>query len=341
MNQIKYFTLLTFLLITAGCNGQKKPGASVSVKSDSVKTVIADSVILENDSIGENSIESLKNQIKQQQSFLDSLNAALSKYKSRNITVRNELNYFKRNIDNLIRYNKSFGWRVEFLGKMYDAYIVDIDAVNVKIFHRDNKGKNHSFQTIASQAQSIGGDLAFAMNAGMFTPQKNPQGLYIENGKEKYKMDTKKSGYGNFYMQFKKNNPDFGLSNGVFLISLQKGAHIIYPDSIHSFDKKQVTLATQSGPLMMKDGVFNEHFNQSSKNLNIRNGVGIINSKKVVFVISNEPVNFYEFSQLFRDFFQCKDALYLDGVIPQIYAPELGAMQSTGSGFGPILGVIR
>lgn len=336
MDQIKYFTLLTFLLITAGCNGQKK-----TAPSDTVKTVISDSAVIKNDSVGEQSVESLKNQILQQQSFLDSLNAELSKYKNRNKRARNELNYFKRNIDNLIRYNKSFGWRVEFLGKMYDAYIVDIDAVNVKIFHRDNKGKNHSFKSIASQAQSIGGDLAFAMNAGMFTPKKNPQGLYIENGKEKYKMDAKKSGYGNFYMQFKKNKPDFGLSNGVFLLSQQKGAHIIYPDSIHSFDKKQVTLATQSGPLMVKDGIFNEHFNKGSKNLNIRNGVGIINSKKVVFVISREPVNFYEFSQLFRDFFYCKDALYLDGVISQIYAPELGALQNTGSGFGPILGVIR
>lgn len=337
MKKMKFIAIITFLLSVTGCNGQttkKEP-------ADTVKIIKAENAVLTIDSTEVESLEELKNQLRQQKLFLDSLTRALKRNQSKNKVVKDELNYYKRNISNLINYNKCFGWRVEFLGKTYDTYIVDIDAVNVKIFHKDNKGKNHSFKTIASQAQSNGSDLAFAMNAGMFTKEKNPQGLYIENGKEKYKTDLRKSGYGNFYMQFKKNKPDFGLSNGVFLISQEKGAHIIFPDSLSSYDKKQLTLATQSGPLMMKDGVFNEHFNKGSANLNIRNGVGIINEKKVVFVISIEPVNFYEFSQLFRDFFQCKDALYLDGVISQIYAPELGTLQNTGSGFGPILGVIR
>ncbi len=337
MNQMKYIAIITFLFFVAGCHGQSKKEET----SDTLKIAKAEKTVITKDSIQGNSLEELQNQINQQKIFMDSLARVLKKNQVRNKHIKGELNYYKRNISNLIKYNKCFGWRVEFLGKKYDAFVVDIDAVNVKIFHRDNKGKNHSFKTIANQAQSNGSDLAFAMNAGMFTRERNPQGLYIENGREKYKTDLRKSGYGNFYMQFKKNKPDFGLSNGVFLISQEKGAHIVFPDSLKSFNKKQLTLATQSGPLMVKDGVFNEHFNQGSPNLNIRNGVGIINDKKVVFVISNEPVNFYEFSQLFRDFFHCKDALYLDGVISQIYAPELGTLQNTGSGFGPILGVLR
>jgi len=333
---MKYYIIIILSLLTAGCNAQ----GEADRPKDTVRTVAKHTMPAPKDS-AEVTLAILRNQLSQQQSFLDSLSDELNRNRKRSKLVRNELRYYKRNINNLIKYNKCFGWRVEFLGKTYDAFIVDIDAINVKIFHKDTKGKHYNFKSIANQAQSNGSDLAFAMNAGMFTRERNPQGLYIENGREKFKTDLKKKGYGNFYMQFRKNKPDFGLSNGIFLLSQKKGAHIIFPDSLAAFDKKQIVLATQSGPLMMKDGVFNEHFNQGSKNLNIRNGVGIINSKKVVFVISNEPVNFYEFSQLFRDFFKCTDALYLDGVISQIYAPELGSLQNTGSGFGPILGVIR
>ncbi|MGB3466012.1 MAG: phosphodiester glycosidase family protein [Cyclobacteriaceae bacterium] len=340
MNKIRHIIIAICWLGSFGCQAQsteKKPADTIKLAT------IANQVTIPADSVAKDSVSvsALQEQIREQQFFLDSITSELSKKNRWYRNVRSELNYYKRNISNLVKHNKSFGWRIEFLGKTYDAYIVDIDAVNVKIFHRDNRGKNHSFKTIASQAKSNGTDLAFAMNAGMFTRDHNPQGLYIENGKEKFPVDPRKSGYGNFYMQFRKNDPEFGLSNGVFLISKEKGAHIIYPDSLANYNKKQVTLATQSGPLMVMGGKFNEHFNRGSKNLNIRNGVGIINDRKVVFVISNEPVNFYEFSQLFRDFFHCDEALYLDGVISQIYAPELGTIQHSGSGFGPILGVIR
>lgn len=344
MNQLKNITLIICWLTACSCHAQ----SAEKLPTDTARVAVNEMQVAESqpenkkepeaDSL---SMEALQDQIREQQYFLDSLTHELNKKNRWYKSTRGELAYYKRNMNNLIRYNKSFGWRVEFLGKMYDAYIVDIDAVNVKIFHRDGKGRNHSFKTIASQAQDNGTSLAFAMNAGMFTRDHNPQGLYIENGKQKYPLDPRKSGYGNFYMQFKKKNPAFQLSNGVFLISKEKGAHIVFPDSLQNFNTKQVTLATQSGPLMVMNGEFNEHFNKGSKNLNIRNGVGIINEKKVVFVISREPVNFYEFSQLFRDFFHCDEALYLDGVISQIYAPELGTIQHTGSGFGPILGVIR
>ena len=331
---------LMILLIAMGSTTCKAQSSSESATDSSV-TATAKAIPLSPMDSLRMKLEAVNAQLDAQKGFLDSLNKQLSITKRRENAARGELRYYKRNIDNLIEYNKCFGWRVEFLGKTYDTYIVDIDAINLKLYHKDKNGKHYTFKRMASEVQSDGGDLAFAMNAGMFTKERNPQGLYIEGGREKYKANMTRNAHGNFFMQFKKDDPSMGMSNGVFVISQERGADVVFPDSIRHYDKKKIVLATQSGPLMLKDGVFNEHFNKGSSNLFIRNGVGIINDRKVVFAISNEPVNFYEFTQLFKEFFHCSDALYLDGAISQIYAPELGNIHSPGTGFGPILGVIR
>ena len=334
---MKYLIIFFVALSSVACKAQDSTEqAPDTVTVNEVKTVPLSPM----DSL-QQKLDEVTAQVNEQQGFLDSLNKQLSLTKRREKVARGELRYYKRNINHLIKYNKCFGWRVEFLGKTYDTYIVDIDAINMKLYHKDKSGKHYSFKRMANEVQANGGDLAFAMNAGMFTKERNPQGLYIEGGRQKFKANMVKKAHGNFFMQFKKNDPNLGVSNGVFVISQERGAGVVFPDSIKHYNKKQIVLATQSGPLMLKDGVFNEHFNKGSSNLFIRNGVGIINDRKVVFAISNEPVNFYEFTQLFKEFFQCSDALYLDGAISQIYAPELGNIHSLGNGFGPILGVIR
>ena len=43
-----------------------------------------------------------------------------------------------------------------------------------------------------------------------------------------------------------------------------------------------------------------------------------------LFVISEAPVTFYAFAKLFRDGLSCANALFLDGSISSIYAPETG-----------------
>ncbi|MEL7144819.1 MAG: phosphodiester glycosidase family protein [Bacteroidota bacterium] len=336
---MKYLMILFIALSSIGCKAQDAT-EQASVADTAAATVVQTTPLDPVDSL-QQKLKQATRQLEEQEGFLDSLNTVLSRSKKREKVTNGELRYYKRNIQNLIKYNKCFGWRVEFLGKTYDTYVVDIDAVNLKLYHKDKNGKHYTFKRMSNEVQANGGDLAFAMNAGMFTPERNPQGLYIEGGRQQYKMNMVKNAHGNFFMQFRKNDPNMGVSNGVFVISQERGAGVVFPDSIKHYDRKKIVLATQSGPLMLKDGVFNEHFNQGSPNKFIRNGVGIINDRKVVFAISNEPVNFYEFTQLFKEFFECSDALYLDGAISQIYAPELGNIHSLGNGFGPILGVIR
>jgi uncharacterized protein YigE (DUF2233 family) len=50
-------------------------------------------------------------------------------------------------------------------------------------------------------------------------------------------------------------------------------------------------------------------------------------------------VTFHEFASLFHDKLQCDNALFLDGSISALYAPELGRDDFTLP-MGPIVGVV-
>ena len=50
--------------------------------------------------------------------------------------------------------------------------------------------------------------------------------------------------------------------------------------------------------------------------------MGRVDAQHLVFAISQQPINFYDFAQLFRDQLGCQDALYLDGSISSIDLPD-------------------
>ena len=50
-----------------------------------------------------------------------------------------------------------------------------------------------------------------------------------------------------------------------------------------------------------------------------RSGVCARKPDEAVFAVSTALVNFHEFARLFRDKLGCRNALYLDGTLPQVY----------------------
>ncbi|HXB14083.1 MAG TPA: phosphodiester glycosidase family protein, partial [Bacteroidia bacterium] len=74
-----------------------------------------------------------------------------------------------------------------------------------------------------------------------------------------------------------------------------------------------------------------------SKNLNIRNGVGILPDGKVVFAMSKSEINFYDFAEYFKNL-GCRNALYLDGFVSRAYLPEQNWIQTDGD-FGVLIGI--
>jgi len=209
-------------------------------------------------------------------------------------------------------------------GASYDVYEVS-DVSRLRLFWRDPWNKDLlSFGRVKALAEAGGGTLSFAMNAGMFHPGHAPVGLFVSEGVMRTPV-VLQGGRGNFFMR----------PNGVFYIYDAKAGIL---ESV-KFAKSGLRprLATQSGPLMLMAGKMHPRFYQGSNFLNIRNGVGVRPNGEVVFAISRQPVNFYEFATLFRDVLGCPDALYLDGAISSAYIPAFGRCD-LGGDFGPIIG---
>jgi len=99
--------------------------------------------------------------------------------------------------------------------------------------------------------------------------------------------------------------------------------------------------ATQSGPMLVIDGALHPKFLKDSTSRNVRNGVGTsADGRTAAFVIANTPVTFYEFGVFFRDVLETPNALYFDGRVSRLYAPELGR-SDFGFRLGPIVGVVE
>jgi uncharacterized protein YigE (DUF2233 family) len=118
--------------------------------------------------------------------------------------------------------------------------------------------------------------------------------------------------------------------NGVFLLSYSGNPLILPSEDYFKIDNKKIKLATQSGPLLVHNGEIHPNFNEGSASKFIRNGIGVIDKDTVVFAISNEPVNFYDFALLFKSRLNCQSALYLDGGISKMYLPELSRLELSG-----------
>ena len=182
-----------------------------------------------------------------------------------------------------------------------------------------------SFHSWSKQLKSCQ-NLSFAMNAGMYHPSYQPVGLYIENSKQLNAINVE-SGEGNFFMQ----------PNGILAWN-HKEALVTTTENWRKI-KFDAQYATQSGPMLVADGKIMDQFIKESDSKKIRNGVGIKNGK-LFFVISQQRVNFYEFAAFFKEKLNVEQALYLDGSISSIHAPQINRYDRAFK-LGPMLGFIE
>jgi uncharacterized protein YigE (DUF2233 family) len=199
-------------------------------------------------------------------------------------------------------------------------------ADDLRLFHSGPDGVLGSFSAVNDLLAAQGQKLAFAMNAGMYHPDRAPVGLYIEEGREVSGIVTS-DGPGNFGL----------LPNGVFCVTdrfsiIESRAYVDAPPACR--------FATQSGPMLVIDGQLHPEFLPDSDSFNIRNGVGVsADGRRAVFAISNQQVNFHAFARLFRDALGLPNALFMDGSISRLYAPNLGR-EDLGLPMGPIVGTV-
>ncbi len=205
---------------------------------------------------------------------------------------------------------------------------VDVRTEKLRLYLYNEQGQPfNKLDTLASWLANQGQTLVFGMNAGMFHRDFSPVGLYLAQDVQIGELNTA-TGSGNFFL----------LPNGVFGINAS-GAFVVESAGWASM-RAGAVLATQSGPMLVRDGEIHPQFKPDSASRLIRNGVCATSPHKVLFVISNGPLNLYDFAQFFRDQLGCRNALYLDGNVSSLYAPALQRHDGMAL-LGPLLGVIK
>ncbi len=217
----------------------------------------------------------------------------------------------------------------------YTAFVVDLKEKDkvLSFFLTDKQNRFYNnINNLKNELKKEGKILLFATNGGMYRQGGYPQGLFVANGIEMTEVDLKQEVKGeflNFYIQ----------PNGIFYINDKNLPTVCTTDEyIKANNNLKVSFATQSGPMLIYNSVINKNFNKDSKNVNIRNGVGLLSDGRIIFLISNEPVTFYNFSLAFKKF-GCKNALYLDGAISKMYVQNNREDNDLYGNLGPLIGL--
>lgn len=212
-------------------------------------------------------------------------------------------------------------------GILYAICEVDPATQRLELFLNDASGRPYGhFAAIEESLAEQGQTLGFAMNAGMYHSDRRPVGLYIENSEIRAPLQTRES-FGNFGL----------LPNGLLCLT-DTGARVI-ETLRYQREQPVCRAATQSGPMLVIDGELHPRFLPDSTSRYIRNGVGTTTAgDRAIFAISRNPVTFHQFARFFRDALALPQALYFDGNISRLHAPQLGRSDS-GFRMGPVIGL--
>lgn len=198
-----------------------------------------------------------------------------------------------------------------YRGATYIVLRVDLRASHVKVLWKNAAGVPYG--SLDRAYRQIGDDLLALTNAGIYSASYTPEGLHVEGGVTLSPLNLN-GGEGNFYLR----------PNGVFYVA-EGGAGIVESEKFNSPGGRAGVLeATQSGPLLVSGGEVNQDLKPGSQSLYVRNGIGVKSPDEVYVVISEGEVNLYDFASVFKEQLHCRDALYLDGCVSQVYLPGRG-----------------
>jgi len=220
----------------------------------------------------------------------------------------------------------SFAPKTDINDERFVTYQVNVKTNDLRFYWKNEHTEIFkSIQNLKDWLDKNKKHLVFAMNGGMYKEDNTPLGLYIENSKVLSPLNSANAN-GNFYLK----------PNGVFYITADSKPVICTTENFKN--NGTIRYATQSGPMLVVNGQIHPAFKKGSENLNVRNGVGIMQDNTVVFVMSKQAINFYDFAEYFKSI-GCKNALYLDGFVSRTYLPEKNYIQTDGN-FGVIIAVI-
>ena len=194
--------------------------------------------------------------------------------------------------------------------------IYQAEPAQVSLHWKDSGG--NAYATLATLKRSLeqsGAQVAFLMNAGIYSMHDAPAGLWIERGKTLVPLN-RNNGKGNFHIQ----------PNGVFYI--KGGKARIQTSAAYQLGKHQPDWAVQSGPMLLLDGKPNARFVKNLSSPHKRNAVCTTKDGRLYFILTEdygdggEWPSFHRFAAALQHF-GCHDALYLDGTLSGWYIPGI------------------
>lgn len=207
----------------------------------------------------------------------------------------------------------------------------------LEIASRDRAGAPiGTVRRLDSLLSAAGRRLRFATNAGIFDSAGTPTGLLVVNGEVARNLDTTSGPSddrpicerANFYCP----------PNGVFFVA-DDGAHVWTTAAFLARygvtpRPNAIRLATQSGPMLLRAGQLARPFNARSASRLVRNGVCVRVDGTVLLALVDR-VNLHDFATDLRDHFRCRDALFLDGNVSELW--ENKAPSRSSQEFGALL----
>ncbi len=210
------------------------------------------------------------------------------------------------------------------------------DMLALKLFWRvNNDNTNKSVKPLYTFDQlnnSLNNKqkLGFAFNAGMYNQEFAPIGYTVMDNKQILSLNLNQ-GVGNFHLM--PNGVFWWDENGFYITESQVMSEMLQSGSTPKY-------ATQSGPMLVINGKIHPKFNPDGQSKKLRNGVGICEEGMIKFVISDTPVNFYNFAKLFKEDLNCENALFLDGGIASaLYAPDIE--RNDNKSMGVMIGLVE
>lgn len=188
-------------------------------------------------------------------------------------------------------------------------------------------GGGKPYRSLSELAVGMGdkaGQVAFAMNGGMFDADGLPIGYYVEDGRRGHTLN-RNPGWGNFHLQ----------PNGVFYGS--DGAWAVRSSEDFAAQvKTRPRFGTQSGPMLVIGGKLHPRIDPDGLSRKLRNAVGVDRQGRAHFVISEAPISFGKLARYFRDELHTPNALFLDGSVSSLWDPHMGRVDG-GPPLGPLI----
>ena len=181
-----------------------------------------------------------------------------------------------------------------------------------------------SLSELAVSLNAKAGNVAFAMNAGMFDAMGLPIGYYVENGARGHALN-RNEGWGNFHLQ----------PNGVFFGTGTRW-EVRTADDFAAHVANRPQFGTQSGPMLVIAGKLHPRIDNDGPSQKLRNAVGVDRQGRAHFVISEAPISFGKLARYFRDVLHTPNALFLDGSVSSLWDPHMGRVDG-GPPLGPLI----